>query len=69
MAPLTTKGLAQLLNISVWIVKRWRREGLGPRFFRLPGSKLVRYDPADVEGWLATKASNYRQPVAGDGKS
>ena len=48
---LTEKQLAQSKQISVSLVRKWRRNGEGPPFLRV-GAKLIRYRRADVEAWL-----------------
>lgn len=41
---------AKLLGIHVQTLRRWRRDGTGPRFFRL-GGKLYGYRVGDVQAW------------------
>ena len=48
---LTEIELSKLLAVSVAALRRWRREGRGPRFIR-PGGRLVRYRVQDVSSWL-----------------
>jgi predicted DNA-binding transcriptional regulator AlpA len=45
------KELAQLLSVSVSLVHKWRREGTGPKVYRLGGSRICRYRHADVIEW------------------
>lgn len=46
---LTSKDTADYLNVTPDTLKRWRRKGRGPRFFRLPA---LRYRLADVDAFL-----------------
>jgi len=48
--------VARVLAVSVAALRRWRREGRGPRFARL--ERCVRYDPRAVERFLAENSSN-----------
>ena len=43
---------ADLLNIKVPTLRRWRWAGKGPTFLKIGGA--VRYDPADLESFLAS---------------
>jgi predicted site-specific integrase-resolvase len=45
--------VAELLDIPVGKLRRWRWEGRGPIFVRL--EKDIRYHPADVEAYLAAR--------------
>jgi predicted DNA-binding transcriptional regulator AlpA len=49
---LTERDVAGRLAVSVKSLQRWRMFGRGPRFLKLE-TGLVRYDPADVDTWLA----------------
>lgn len=49
---MTTDDLAQLLCVSTDAVKRMRTDGTGPMFVTLGRSRLVRYQPRDVQVWL-----------------
>lgn len=46
--------LARQANISTAVLRKWRREGTGPRFIKL--GRLVRYRVRDVEAWLEEHA-------------
>jgi predicted DNA-binding transcriptional regulator AlpA len=46
--------LARLANISTAVLRKWRREGKGPRFVKL--GRLVRYLVRDVNTWLDDQA-------------
>ena len=50
---LTEAETARRLGISVSGLRKWRREGQGPRFIRL-GSRLIRYSVPDLDAWLLT---------------
>lgn len=52
MGYLTTVEVAELLNVKPDTVRKWRQEvGKGPRWTRWPGTRLVRYESAEVERW------------------
>jgi predicted DNA-binding transcriptional regulator AlpA len=54
MQPLLTQDeCAELMKLSVRTVERLRITGAGPKFLRIRHS--VRYRPADVEAWLASR--------------
>jgi predicted DNA-binding transcriptional regulator AlpA len=44
------RQVGEMLGVSVFWVRKRRREGGGPKFFRIGGR--VRYSIQDVEGWL-----------------
>ena len=46
--------LARQANISTAVLRKWRREGKGPRFVKL--GRLVRYLARDVDAWLDEQA-------------
>jgi hypothetical protein len=48
--------VARVLAVSVAALRRWRREGRGPRFARL--ERCIRYDLRAVERFLAENSSN-----------
>lgn len=52
---LNTTEAALILKISALTLKKWRREGKGPRFSRL-GRNTVRYMKQDVMAWVQSKA-------------
>lgn len=58
----TEKEEAARLNLSARTLQQWRVQGVGPAFIKL--GRAVRYDPAVVDAWLATRArSNTSQPT------
>jgi predicted DNA-binding transcriptional regulator AlpA len=52
MGLLNERQAAQLLNIKVATLRRWRRAGKGPAFLKIGGA--VRYDRAELEGFIAS---------------
>lgn len=50
---LTEKEVGRLLNVSVASLRRWRLLREGPPYSKL--GSLVRYDPASVQQWLASR--------------
>jgi predicted DNA-binding transcriptional regulator AlpA len=46
--------LARQASISTAVLRKWRREGKGPRFVKL--GRLVRYLTRDVDAWLDEQA-------------
>ncbi|GGO56722.1 hypothetical protein GCM10012287_50950 [Streptomyces daqingensis] len=50
---LTPLDLADLLCVPVETVYQWRRKRTGPRGFRV--GRHVRYDPEDVQTWVASQ--------------
>lgn len=56
------KSAAKYLNVTTTTLRRWRNEGVGPRWFKL-GNRLVRYRMDDLKAFLEscsvnTKGSN-----------
>jgi hypothetical protein len=73
---LTDKQVAERLAVSTATVRKWRMFGTGPRFLRIgvapgqahaPGKRRgsIRYDPADLERYLATRDSGGERPAEG----
>ena len=54
---LKKKEVAERFGISVSSVNNYMRQGMP--YYKI-GSKLVRFDPEDVEKWLKEKANNER---------
>jgi hypothetical protein len=48
----TTRQIAALFNIPEGTLRSWRCEGIGPQFYKLPTSRTVMYDVADVESYI-----------------
>jgi len=50
---LTTKEVAQMTGLSESTIKRYRSEGVGPKYVVPPtGNHIVRYREADVVFWM-----------------
>ena len=47
---LNERELARFINVSTALVRKWRRRGAGPPYFKL--GRLVRYEPTQVMAWL-----------------
>lgn len=56
---LTESEVAQLMQISLARLRKWRVERRGPRFIKI--GSLVRYRSADLQQWLSSL------PTGGDG--
>ena len=54
---LKKKEVAERYGISVSSVNNYMRQGMP--YYKI-GSKLVRFNPEDVEKWLKEKANNVR---------
>ena len=52
---------ARYLGVSEAVLRLWRSEGRGPRFFRA-GQKLIRYRKSDLDGWVEARLN---VPTAG----
>jgi len=48
--------LAKMLDVSPRTIRRWRRNGTGPRYIKI-NDRVVRYHEIDVEDWLDNMAS------------
>ena len=49
-SPLLKEGeAAEILNLEVATLRRWRFSGRGPRYLKLGGA--VRYEPVDIEAF------------------
>ena len=63
--PLTTSEAADLLRRRPPTLERWRRQRIGPPFYRINGR--VAYDRDDIEAWLVEQkraAKAARESVA-----
>ncbi|MCZ8282579.1 MAG: hypothetical protein O9286_10100 [Aquidulcibacter sp.] len=47
---------ALVLSVSLSLLKKWRAEGVGPRFVRL-GGRAIGYRRADLSDWIAARVS------------
>ena len=52
---LSERDVARLLAVSVAALRKWRRQGFGPRFRKL--GSAVRYHPADLDAWLNARVT------------
>ncbi len=57
---LTESELARRARVSISVLRKWRREGQGPRFLKL--GRLVRYRAQDIQAWLDAHALDGNQP-------
>ena len=65
---MTESELARKASVSVAVLRKWRREGRGPRFLKL--GRLIRYLAGDVDIWLHSHAfGGSQQRGANDGES
>jgi len=65
---MTESELARRASVSVAALRKWRRDGTGPRFLRL--GRLIRYLVGDVDIWLHSHAfGGNQQRGAKDGES
>jgi excisionase family DNA binding protein len=53
---LTPIQAAKYVGVSESVLRLWRSEGEGPRFFRA-GEKLVRYRRSDLDSWIESRLS------------
>ena len=53
---LTPKQAAKYLGVSEAVLRLWRAESQGPRFFRA-GQKLIRYRKVDLDLWIEQRLS------------
>jgi predicted DNA-binding transcriptional regulator AlpA len=49
---LDKQGVSEAYGWSIWTLNAWRREGRGPRSFRLGGTGRVVYKVEDIESWI-----------------
>ena len=56
---LTERDIARICKVSLGTVRRWRLEGVGPRFHKFQSA--VRYAPADVLDWIRTRPTGGTQ--------
>jgi hypothetical protein len=48
---LTEREASGLLNVKIYTLRKWRRDGCGPRYIRC-GERLIRYIGNDIGAWL-----------------
>jgi hypothetical protein len=63
---MTESELARRASVSVAALRKWRREGRGPRFLRL--GRLIRYLVEDVDAWLHSNSFDCRHDQAENGE-
>jgi predicted DNA-binding transcriptional regulator AlpA len=51
----SVQDVSRFLGVPVATLHQWRYLGSGPKAYRV--GKHLRYDPADVGAWLATRAA------------
>lgn len=56
---LTTREVAERFDVSVQTLKRWRKNGTGPRFYRI--GKLVRYRPDEIDAFEGIDAAPHQE--------
>jgi predicted DNA-binding transcriptional regulator AlpA len=57
---LTTREVAELLRVKVETVKRWRREGCGPRYIERRRNSVV-YEASSIEEFLRSRTRYAKQ--------
>ena len=67
MQTLTETEVAEMLRCTKAALRKWRREGRGPRFIRV--GRLIRYRLADVDQFLESNASSSPAASAAGGQS
>ncbi len=50
---LREQEVAEILNVEVATLRRWRWAGQGPQFIKVEAA--VRYDPQDLENYIANR--------------
>ncbi len=53
---LRTRAVAEVLGVSARTVEEWRQEGGGPPWSRPKGSRVVLYDPDELDAWVRAGA-------------
>ena len=51
---LTPRQAAKYMGVSDAVLRLWRSEGKGPRYFKA-GVKLVRYRRVDSDAWIESR--------------
>lgn len=54
---LTEQEVADWLALTPITLRKWRMEGKGPRFLKLP-TGTVRYEHADVVAWVGAREAS-----------
>ena len=53
---LNEREAGKYLGVSAAVLRLWRAESKGPRYFRA-GEKLVRYRRSDLDSWIEERLS------------
>ena len=62
------RAVAKRLGIKTDTLKRWRRDGRGPRGWKKSGKTVVLYPVAEIEAWIRSLAGDVGgQKEASDG--
>ena len=48
----TTPQVAELLQVSVATLKRWRRDSIGPAYLKPEGAQIVLYTKEGIDQWI-----------------
>jgi hypothetical protein len=56
---LTERDVARICGLSLGSIRRWRLQGVGPRFHKFQSA--VRYSPSDVLAWIRTRPTGGTQ--------
>lgn len=56
---LSPQKTAEILNVSLRSLERWRGTGDGPAFVRV-GARRIAYRSEDVQAWLAARSFPHR---------
>lgn len=61
---LTTKEAADILGVSPSVMEKWRRRGLGPKYFKYEHS--IRYNDADLRDYMQAAQTETNSLVLAD---
>lgn len=56
----TTEALADVLGLKAQTLRKYRADGVGPRWFEVTVGGPVRYRECDVEKWMAERVAAQR---------
>ena len=63
---LNESEVADALRLKVHTLRRWRLLSKGPKYLKL--GSAVRYNPADITGWIESRRSGGEQIQKGAGR-
>jgi len=65
---LTTEDVAEILGLTLGVVRRMRQRGTGPKHVKIGRARQspVRYEPAQVEAWIAARRMISPKEPAGE---